>query len=231
MFSGGMIGGHVLYIFLVAFGLIMIGELADKSQLLALLLATRYKAWQVIVGIFFATFVVHFFTAAIGQFLGAAIPEGVIPWMTGVLFIGFGVWTLRGDKVEEQEAEKGSRFGPVAATAIAFFLAELGDKTQIMTLAISVDPGSALLTYLRDAGPTVQSWLAGLGSPEAVGAAGRFWMVTLGSTCGMVLADAIAIGVGRLLGSRVPELLMRRVSGVIFVLFGIASIGSALLGM
>ena len=149
--------------------------------------------------------------------------------MTGLLFIGFGIWTLRGDKVEDSEADKGSRFGPVLATAIAFFFAELGDKTQIMTLAIAVDPGSALMTYLKAAGPTVQAWLAHLGSPQNVSAAGRFWAVTMGSTVGMVLADAIAIGIGRLLGTRVPELLMRRVSGVIFILFGIASIGSVLL--
>ena len=83
-----------------------------------------------------------------------------------MLFIGFGIWTLRGDKVEDSEADKGGRFGPVIATAIAFFLAELGDKTQIMTLAIAVDPGSALLAYLKGAGPTVQGWLAVLGSPE-----------------------------------------------------------------
>lgn len=217
----------MLYIFLVALGLIMIGELADKSQLLALLLATRYKAWQVITGIFIATFVVHFITAGIGQFLGAAIPAGVIPWVTGLLFVGFGIWTLRGDKVEESEAEKGGKFGPVFATAIAFFLAELGDKTQIMTLAISVDPGSALVKYMQSAGPTVQGWLAGLGSPEAVGPAGRFWMVTLGSTVGMVLADAIAIGVGRLLGAKLPELVLRRISGAIFILFGLASLGVA----
>lgn len=217
------------YIFFVALILIMVGELADKSQLLALLLATRYKAWQVLIGIFIATFVVHFFTTLAGQFLGAAIPENVIPWITGVLFIGFGIWTLRGDTVEDEEAEKGGRFGPVLATAIAFFFAELGDKTQIMTLAIAVDPGSALVTYLKSAGPTVQSWLAVLGSPEHVPGTARFWAITLGSTVGMVLADAIAIGIGRLLGGQLPELLMRRVSGTIFIVFGVLSIGSVLL--
>ena len=218
------------YIFLVAFILIMVGELADKSQLLALLLATRYKAWQVIIGIFIATFIVHFFTTLVGQFVGAAIPPRVIPWMSGVLFIGFGIWTLRGDKVEDSEADKGARFGPIIATTIAFFLAELGDKTQIMTLAISVDPGSALLVYLKSAGPTVQGWLAAVGSPENASQMGRFWAVTMGSTIGMVVADAIAIGIGRLLGKNMPELLMRRVSGVLFILFGLLSIGSVLFG-
>ncbi len=218
------------YIFLVAFILIMVGELADKSQLLALLLATRYKAWQVLVGIFIATFVVHFFTTLVGQFLGASIPAGVIPWMTGILFIGFGIWTLRGDKVDDEEADKGARFGPIIATTIAFFLAELGDKTQIMTLAISVDPGGALLEYLKGAGPAVQAWLATAGSPENVSQMGRFWAVTMGSTVGMVVADAIAIGIGRLLGKNMPELLMRRVSGVIFIVFGALSIASVLFG-
>jgi len=231
-----MLSGHesevssVAYIFLVAFILIMVGELADKSQLLALLLATRYKAWQVLVGIFIATFVVHFFTTLAGQLVGSAIPQGAIPWITGVLFIGFGIWTLRGDKVDDGDADKGGRFGPIIATTIAFFLAELGDKTQIMTLAIAVDPGSALLVYLKAAGPTVQSWLALTGSPENVGAMGRFWAITMGSTIGMVVADAIAIGIGRLVGKNVPELLMRRISGVIFILFGVLSIGSVILG-
>ena len=162
--------------------------------------------------------------------VGSAIPTGVIPWMTGILFIGFGVWTLRGDKVEDEEADKGARFGPILATTIAFFLAELGDKTQIMTLAISVDPGGALLEYLKGAGPTVQAWLALAGSPDNVSQMGRFWAVTMGSTVGMVVADAIAIGIGRLLGKNLPELLMRRVSGVIFILFGLASIASVLFG-
>jgi putative Ca2+/H+ antiporter (TMEM165/GDT1 family) len=214
--------------FLVALVLIMVGELADKSQLLALLLATRYKAWQVLIGIFIATFVVHFFTTLAGQMVGSAIPPNVLPWITGVMFIGFGIWTLRGDSVEDSDAEKGNRFGPIVATTIAFFLAELGDKTQIMTLAIAVDPGTALLTYLKAAGPTVQGWLALVGSPEGVSQMGRFWAITMGSTVGMVLADAIAIGIGRLLGGHVPELLMRRISGVIFIAFGLLSIGSVL---
>ena len=218
----------MIYIFLVAFILIMIGELGDKSQLLAMLLATRYKAWQVLVGILIATFVVHFFTTLVGQFLGASIPAGVIPWLSGILFIGFGIWTLRGDKVDDDEADKGARFGPIVATTIAFFLAELGDKTQIMTLAISVDPGSALLSTLKSAGPAVQGWLALVGSPADASQMGRFWAVTVGSTAGMVVADAIAIGIGRLLGKNLPELLMRRVSGVIFILFGLLSVGSVL---
>ena len=219
------------YVFLVSLALIMIGELADKSQLLAMLLATRYKAWQVLVGIFVATFVVHFFSTLVGQALGAFIPEGVLPWITGVLFIGFGVWTLRGDKVEDEEADRGrGDFGPIVATAIAFFFAELGDKTQIMTMTIAADPGAALLKFATGAGWTLPLWLVDAGAGvSALGPMPRFWGVTLGSTIGMVVADAIAIGVGRLLGRNLPELLLRRVSGAIFIVFGIVSITAALL--
>jgi Ca2+/H+ antiporter, TMEM165/GDT1 family len=220
----------VLYVFLVAAVLIMVGELADKSQLLALVLATRYKAWQVLAGIFMATFVVHFFTALVGQWIGASIPQGILPWLSGLLFIGFGIWTLRGDKVEDSEADRGTlRFGPVLATAIAFFFAELGDKTQIMTLTIAADPGSALLVYLKQAGPTVNAWIQALGTPGAISPMQQFWAVTFGSTFGMVLADAIAILVGRLLGRNLPELLLRRDSGVLFIIFGVATIASTFL--
>ncbi|TLM98002.1 MAG: TMEM165/GDT1 family protein, partial [Actinobacteria bacterium] len=155
----------MVYVFTVALLLIMVGELADKSQLLALVLATRYKAWQVLVGIFIATFVVHFFTTLVGMWLGAAIPGWIMPWVSGVLFIGFGIWTLRGDTVEEGEADRGgmAKYGPVVATAVAFFFAELGDKTQFMTLAIAADPGGALLENLKAVGPQVQTWLTSMG--------------------------------------------------------------------
>ncbi|MDP2182124.1 MAG: TMEM165/GDT1 family protein [Actinomycetota bacterium] len=219
------------YVFLVALVLIMIGELADKSQLLALVLATRYKTWQVLLGIFGATLVVHFFTALVGQFLGGALPNALLPWISGLLFVGFGIWTLRGDNIEASEADRGAkRFGPVLATAVAFFFAELGDKTQIMTLTIAADPGSALLVYLKGAGPMVQGWLGVLGSADTAGPMARFWAVTLGSTVGMVLADAVAILIGRALGKKLPELLMRRVSGAIFIAFGLLTITSVFLG-
>ncbi len=218
--------------FAIAFVLIMIGELADKSQLMAMTLATRYKAWQVLLGILIATFVVHFFTALAGQALGGFIPQAMLPWLSGVLFIGFGIWTLRGDSIDESEAERGAgRFGPIIATTVAFFFAELGDKTQIMTLTIAADPGLALVTYLKDAGPAVQSFLesTGLGPTETTEMA-RFWAVTLGSTVGMVAADAVAIAVGRLLGKKMPERTLRVLSGTFFIIFGVFAIVSAYLG-
>lgn len=222
----------MLYVFVVALVLIMVGELADRSQLLALVLATRYKAWQVLAGIFTATFVVHFFSTLVGQALGAVIPEGVLPWVSGLLFVGFGVWTLRGDSLEDEDAERGAgRYGPVVATAVAFFFAELGDKTQIMTITIAADPGAALLEYLRSAGPAVKSGMESMGlTVVSLTAVQQFWAVTLGSTLGMVIADAIAIAAGRLFGKRLPERSLRRASGVAFILFGTVTIGAALIG-
>lgn len=219
------------YVFIVALVLIFVGELADKSQLLALVFATRYKAWQVLLGITISTLVAFSITVLVGQWLGSAMPENVLPWVSGLLFVGFGVWTLRGEKAEESEADRTSgRFGPVLTTAIAFFLAEFGDKTQIMLLAIAANPGGALLEYLEHAGPRVSTWAETLGSAGGLSPTAQFLAVTLGATVGMVLADALAILVGRLLGRNLPELLLRRISGVIFILFGLLTIAAAFLG-
>jgi putative Ca2+/H+ antiporter (TMEM165/GDT1 family) len=217
----------VTYVFLVALVLIMIGELADKSQLLALLLACRYKAWQVLIGIFIATFVVHFFTTLLGMLAGAAIPAWIMPWVSGVLFVGFGIWTLRGDTVSEEETERGgaAKYGPIIATTVAFFFAELGDKTQFMTLAIAADPGGALIEGFRNFGPQLRAVADTIaGGVRDIAPLPKFWAITLGSTIGMVLADAIAIGVGRLLGKNLPEKLLTRVSGTIFIVFGVLTV-------
>ena len=218
------------YVFVVALVLIFIGELADKSQLLALVFATRYKAWQVLLGIFISTLVAFSLTVLVGQWLGEAIPENVLPWVSGLLFVGFGAWTLWGKEEEEsQEDRTQGRFGPVATTAVAFFLAEFGDKTQIMLLAIAANPGGALLTYLEKAGLPVAAWMGASGSADALSPVAQFVAVTLGATLGMVLADALAILVGRLLGRKLPERLLRRVSGIVFIVFGVLTIGSIFL--
>ena len=204
----------MLYAFLVATILIFLAELGDKTQLLALVLATRYKAWQVMVGILGATLLIHLLSTVVGAAVGSLIPAGVLTWIAGVLFVGFGIWTLRGGSVDDEAAEKPSRFGPIVTSAIAFFLAELGDKTQIMTMTIAADPGAALRTF----GGFAAGWL-----PAASTSANRvpvLFGVWMGSTLGMVIADGLAIMVGVLLGKTLPEKLITRISGVLFIVLG-----------
>jgi Ca2+/H+ antiporter, TMEM165/GDT1 family len=210
----------VLYAFLVATILITLAELGDKTQLLALVLATRYKAWQVLLGIFGATLLIHLFSTIAGAAVGSLIPAAVLTWVSGLLFVGFGAWTLRGDSVDEHAAEKPSRFGPIMTTAIAFFLAELGDKTQIMTMTIAADPGASLRTF----GGFASGWLPT--APATTGGLPVLFGVWMGSTLGMVIADGLAIIVGSVLGKTLPEKLITRISGVVFILFGVGMIAA-----
>jgi putative Ca2+/H+ antiporter (TMEM165/GDT1 family) len=215
------------YAFAVATILITLAELGDKTQLLALALACRYRAWQVIVGIFVATLAVHLLSTLAGQLVGDVIPKFWLSVVTGLLFIGFGVWTLRGEKDEEETDRTGGRFGPILTVAIAFFLAELGDKTQIMTITIAADPAAVLRT-LGAAGPAIAGALRSLGlSAEGLTFTQTFWGVWLGSTVGMMIADGLAIIVGSVLGKKLPERLITRISGGVFIVFGVASLIAA----
>lgn len=218
----------MLYAFLVATILITLAELGDKTQLLALALACKYKAWQVLVGIFAATLLIHLFSTLAGQLVGGLIPEFWLGIATGVLFIGFGVWTLRGDSTDEDDEDRsGGKFGPIMTTAIAFFLAELGDKTQIMTVTVAADPAAVLRTF-GSLGPAISDGLGSLGlSARGLTATQTFWGVWLGSTVGMMIADGIAIIIGSVLGKRLPERLITRISGTIFIVFGLATIAAA----
>jgi len=223
-------GTPVLYAFAVATILITLAELGDKTQLLALALAARHKWWQVLIGIFVATLAIHFLSTLLGQAMGNVIPDLWLAIITGVLFIGFGVWTLRGDTADDEDADRsGGRFGPIVTTAIAFFLAELGDKTQIMTTTIAADPAAVLRTF-GAAGPAISDWLASVGlSADGLTATQTFWGVWMGSTIGMMIADGIAIVVGSIMGKRLPERLITRISGTIFIVFGLATLVAAFL--
>lgn len=220
----------MLYALAVATILVALAELGDKTQLLALALACRFKAWQVLVGIFAATLAIHLFSTLAGQLVGNVVPKLWLAMATGVMFVGFGIWTLRGDSVEDEEADRsGGRFGPIVTVAIAFFLAELGDKTQIMTMTIAADPAAVLRTF-GAAGPAITSALASVGlTSEGLTGTSTFWGVWLGSTIGMMIADGIAIVVGSVMGKRLPEKLITRISGTIFILFGLATLVAAFL--
>jgi putative Ca2+/H+ antiporter (TMEM165/GDT1 family) len=181
----------------------------------------------VLVGIFVATLAIHLLSTLAGQLVGDVIPRPVLSVITGVLFLGFGVWTLRGDGDAEDDAPA-ARFGPILTAGIAFFLAELGDKTQIMTISIAADP-AAVLRALGAAGPAITNALKSVGvTAQGLDGTQTFWGVWLGSTVGMMIADGIAILVGAVLGKKLPERLITRISGWIFILFGAGTLAALL---
>jgi Ca2+/H+ antiporter, TMEM165/GDT1 family len=177
--------------FLVSLGIIFVAELGDKSQLMALAFAARYRALPILVGITIATAVVHAVSVVIGTVVDVALPTGAITVAAGLAFLGFAAWTLRGDSLDDEEAGRAVRStgSAVVAAATAFFLAELGDKTMLATITLATKEG-----------------------PLGVWA---------GSTVGMVAADALAIGVGQQLGARLPERAIRIGAAVSFVVFGL----------
>lgn len=191
----GLIGKVHMEGFLVAlvvsFGVIFVAELGDKSQLMALTFATRFRPLPVLIGITIATAIVHLASVAIGVGLNSVLPTGWISLIAGLAFLGFGAWTLRGDKLTEEEKRKAERStkSAIIAVGVAFFLAELGDKTMLATITLATKYG---------------------------------WFGTwLGSTLGMVAADALAILVGRMLGRHLPERTIRYGAAVLFAICGL----------
>ncbi|WP_426504178.1 TMEM165/GDT1 family protein [Dactylosporangium sp. McL0621] len=174
----------------ISFGVIFVAELGDKSQLMALTFATRFRTMPVLVGITIATAVVHLVSVAVGYGLGAALPTAWISLVAAVAFFAFGAWTLRGDKLTEEERGKAERTtrSAIVAVGVSFFLAELGDKTMLATITLATQHG----------------WLG-------------TW---IGSTVGMVAADALAILVGRQLGRHLPEKAIKYGAAALFAIFG-----------
>lgn len=169
-------------------GMIFLAELGDKTQLVAMCLASRYRAKVVLAGILVATLVVHIVSVALGGGLGKLLPDAWISLAAGIAFIGFGLWTLRGDSLSDDECQNIKGRSPFWLVFITFFLAELGDKTMLSTVALATDR------------PLIPVWI--------------------GSSLGMVLSDGLAIIVGQILGSRLPERAIKIGAAVIFFGFG-----------
>jgi putative Ca2+/H+ antiporter (TMEM165/GDT1 family) len=129
--------------FIASFMFIVLAEMGDKTQLLAMAFAARYRPHKVLIAVFLATLANHALAVAAGRFLTVVVPFDIISFVAAVSFIVFGLWTLRGDALKG-EGRKEGRFGPVATVAVAFFLAEMGDKTQLATMSLAVEYREAL---------------------------------------------------------------------------------------
>ena len=184
--------------FLLSFGVVFLAELGDKSQLMALAFASRYRAITVLVAVSLATLLVHAGSVLLGSVFALALPTKVIQVVAGLAFFGFAAWTLHGDKLGQADEDRAARTGRWALLTIgtAFFLAELGDKTMLATVTLAT-------------------------TEEPIGT----W---LGSTAGMVAADAIAIAIGAYLGTRLPERAIKIFAALAFVVFGVLLIAEGM---
>ncbi|OHB51668.1 MAG: hypothetical protein A2Y12_02190 [Planctomycetes bacterium GWF2_42_9] len=175
--------------FIASLLFVVLAEMGDKTQLLAMAFATKYKAHKVLIAVFLATIINHALAAGTGRLLATIIPLDIIRLVAALSFIGFGLWTIRGDKLEGED-KKGSRFGPILTVGIAFFIAEMGDKTQLATISLAVEYHNT-------------------------------FMVLMGTTLGMIIADAIGIIIGIVMHKHIPEKAIKWVAATIFILFGL----------
>jgi Ca2+/H+ antiporter, TMEM165/GDT1 family len=129
--------------FIASFLFVVLAEMGDKTQLLAMAFATKYRADKVLIAILIATVLNHSLAVVAGRLLAAVIPIDIISLIAALSFIVFGLWTIRGDQLEGED-KKESRFGPIVTVGIAFFLAEMGDKTQLATISLAVEYNNAI---------------------------------------------------------------------------------------
>ncbi|WP_298016515.1 TMEM165/GDT1 family protein [uncultured Castellaniella sp.] len=185
----------------VSTGVVALAEIGDKTQLLAFILAARFKKpVPIILGILAATLVNHGLAGALGAWITSVVNPGVLAWILGFSFLGMALWTLIPDKMEDDETSAARRFGVFGATLITFFLAEMGDKTQIATVALAAHYGAPLL-------------------------------VVIGTTLGMLLADVPAVFVGDRLSARIPMKLVHTIAAAVFAVLGLVTLWGAATGV
>lgn len=178
----------------VSTGVVALAEIGDKTQLLAFILAARFKKpLPIIGGILLATIINHGLAGALGGWITSTLTPEVLRWVLGVSFIGMALWTMIPDKIEEEETQVAHRFGVFGATFITFFIAEMGDKTQIATVAMSAHYAAPLT-------------------------------VVIGTTLGMLIADVPAVFVGDKLAGKIPMRLVHSIAAGVFALLGIATL-------
>ena len=180
--------------FLVSTGIVALAEIGDKTQLLSLLLAARFrKPWPIVLGILVATMANHALAGAAGTWVTTLLGPQLLRWVLGGSFIAMALWMLVPDKLDDAGADKAPRLGVFGTTVLMFFLAEMGDKTQVATV---------MLAARYDAWATVVA----------------------GTTLGMMLANAPVVWFGDRIVRRVPIRLVHLVSAVIFLVLGAAAL-------
>ena len=179
---------------LVSTGVVALAEIGDKTQLLAFILAARFKKpLPIVLGILAATVVNHGLAGALGAWITSAVSPQVLRWVLGLSFLGMAVWTLIPDDIDEDKTRIAGRLGVFGATLVTFFLAEMGDKTQIATVAMAAHYAAPLL-------------------------------VVIGTTAGMLIADVPAVFVGDRLAERIPMKLVHGIAAALFAALGVATL-------
>ncbi len=178
----------------ISTGVVALAEIGDKTQLLAFILAARFKKpIPIVLGILAATIINHGLAGALGAWITSLISPEVLRWILGASFIGMAIWTLIPDKIEEEETQIAKHLGVFGATFITFFLAEMGDKTQLATIALAAH-------YV---------------APLAV---------VVGTTLGMLIADVPAVFVGNKFATKIPMKLVHSIAAGIFALMGVLTL-------
>jgi Ca2+/H+ antiporter, TMEM165/GDT1 family len=177
--------------FFVSTGIVALAEMGDKTQLLALLLAARFrKPWPIVWGILVATLANHALAGALGAWVTTFLGPTALRWVLGVSFIAMAAWMLIPDKLDEGDAATAPRFGVFVTTLVAFFLAEMGDKTQIATVMLAAQYKA-------------------------------FAWVVAGTTLGMMLANAPVVWLGERITRAVPIRAAHVISALIFLALGL----------
>lgn len=180
--------------FLVSTGIVALGEMGDKTQLLAIVLAAAFrKPLPIVAGIFVATLANHAAAGAVGGLVAAWLGPDLLRWVIGLSFLGMAAWMLVPDKIDEDDAGAGRRFGIFGTTVVAFFLAEMGDKTQIATVALA-----ARYTDIVS--------------------------VVMGTTLGMMIANVPAVYLGERIARAVSMRLVHGISAVVFAVLGLLTL-------
>lgn len=180
--------------FLVSTGIVALAEMGDKTQLLSLLLATRFRRpWPIIAGIFVATVVNHALAGALGAWVTSFLGPQVLRWVLGGSFIAMAIWMLIPDKLDEGDADAAPKYGVFLTTVVAFFLAEMGDKTQVATVMLAA---------------RFDAWAS----------------VVAGTTLGMMLANAPVVWLGDRIVRKVPIRLVHIIGALVFLVLGVLAL-------